>query len=95
MDRERSGMVPVTATTADLVRQKVETGAFASENDVILAALNALDRQDRDRAEDLAWVKARIRASVEDSRPGHSSDEVSKHMRELFERASRHHDSAA
>jgi antitoxin ParD1/3/4 len=87
--------ISVSTGVADRIRKLIAKGAFGSENEVVDAALNALDRVEKDRADDLAWVKAKIRASVEDTRQGHTTEEVSEHLRDLFERAQKRHDSAA
>ncbi|MEQ1954465.1 hypothetical protein ABMA59_23930 [Mesorhizobium sp. CN2-181] len=87
--------ISVSTGVADRVRELISQGAFGSENEVLDAALNALDRIEKDRADDLAWVKAKIRASIEDRRPGYTTEEVSEHLRDLFERAQKRHDSAA
>jgi antitoxin ParD1/3/4 len=87
--------IPVSTDVADRIRDLIASGAFSSEGDVVDAALNALDREEANREDDLAWVKAKIRASVEDTRPGYTIEEVSEHLRDLFERAQKRHDSAA
>lgn len=68
--------ITVSEEAARLIREKVEDGRFSSPADVVDAAMHALEQEERDRAEDLAWVKARIRASIEDLGPGYSSEEV-------------------
>jgi antitoxin ParD1/3/4 len=96
MNKDNSRSIPVSAATAERIRGQIAATDFASEDEVIQAALEALERQTRDRADDLAWIKARIKASVEDTRPGYSSEEMSQHLRQLFERAEQQrHDSAA
>lgn len=95
MDRNQATSISVSTTTADLVREKVASGDFASIDEAIQAALGALDRIEKDREDDLAWVKAKIRASVEDTRPGYTIEEMSEHLHDLFERAQKRHDSAA
>lgn len=96
MDKNRPQPISVSAATADRIREQIAANGFASEDDVIHAALEALERQTKERADDLAWVKAQIKASIEDTRPGYSSEEISQHLRQLFERAEQQrHDSAA
>ena len=96
MNKNKTQSIPVSATTADLIREQIAATGLSSEDEVILAALEALARQTKDRGDDLAWLKARIKASVEDTRAGYSSEEMSQHLRQLFERAEQQrHDSAA
>jgi antitoxin ParD1/3/4 len=88
--------ITLSADTAVRIRDSIETGEYASADEVIRAALDALAGDAANRADDLAWVKARIRASVEDKRPGHSSEEIRRHLDDLLARAEgRRHDSAA
>lgn len=88
--------IEVSDETARLIREKVEDGSFASPAEVIEAAMAAMAHQEEDRAERLLEMKARIRASAEDTRPGYSSEEMRKHFRELYEKAAgKRHDSAA
>lgn len=96
MNKDETRSVPLSAATVVLVREQMATSGFSSEDEVVRAALEALDRQTGDRPDDLGWIKARIKASVEDTRPGYSSEEISQHLRQLFERAEQQrHDSAA
>jgi len=96
MNKDKAQSITVSSSTVDLIREQIAANGFASEDEAVRAALEALDRQTRDRADDLAWLKARIKASIEDTRPGYSSEEISQHLRQLFERAEQQrHDSAA
>jgi antitoxin ParD1/3/4 len=88
--------ITLSSETAQRVRETLEGGDYASADEVIRAALDTLGGKAAEEADDLAWVKARIRASVEDKRPGHSSEEVRRHLDDLLARAEgRRHDSAA
>ena len=88
--------IAVSVETARLIRQKIEAGSHASADELVRAALDALAREAADEDDRLAWIKARIRASFEDRRPGYSSEEVRQHLDELLARAEgRHRDSAA
>lgn len=88
--------VTVTPAMATMIREKVERGEYGSASEVIRAALRALQRDDEGHTERLAGIKARIRASVEDTRPGYSSEEMQEHLRDLYDKASgKRHDSAA
>jgi antitoxin ParD1/3/4 len=81
MEQAEKLSVTVTAQMAQMIREKVESGQYASASEVIRAGLRALQTEEEERAERLAWVKARIRASVEDPGPGYSSEEVFERLR--------------
>ena len=88
--------IVVSAETARDIRRMIEAGDFASTDDVVQAALAALVADTEDKADRLAWIKAQIRASVEDTRPGYSSEEVRQHLDQMLARAERRlRDSAA
>lgn len=88
--------IAVSAETARDIREMVEAGDYASADDVVRAALGALAAEAADEADRLAWIKAQIRASIEDPGPGYSSEEVRQHLDEMLARAeSRRRDSAA
>lgn len=96
MEQVEKISVTVTAAMARDIREKVSSGAYASANEVVQAGLEALNRQEAEDADRLASIKARIRASAEDTRPGHTSEEMRQHIREMAERAERRRrDSAA
>ncbi len=96
MDAIEDRKIAVSEEAARLIREKIEDGSFASPAEVVDAALQALAREAEEDAERLAWVKARIKASAEDTRPGYTSEEMRKHFLDLYEKASgRRHDSAA
>lgn len=83
MDSDRT--ITVSEETARLIREKLDDGSFASAADVVEAAMDALRREAEYRAEDLAWIKAEIKASIEDTGPGYSSEEVFAEIRQRLE----------
>lgn len=85
MDQAEKLSVTVTPQMAQMIREKVESGQYASASEVIRAGLRALQTEEEEHAERLAWVKARIRASVENPGPGHSSEEVFGRLRARLE----------
>ncbi|MER8409960.1 MULTISPECIES: type II toxin-antitoxin system ParD family antitoxin [unclassified Mesorhizobium] len=88
--------VTVTPAMARMIREKVEDGSFGSASEVIRAALRAFQREEEEHAERMASIRARVKASIEDTRPGHSGEEVRTHLRGLFAQySSRADDSAA
>ncbi|MGX5841907.1 type II toxin-antitoxin system ParD family antitoxin [Mesorhizobium sp. ArgA1] len=88
--------VTVTPAMARMIREKVEDGSFGSASEVIRAALRAFQREEEEYAERLASIRARVKASIEDTRPGYSGEKVRGHLRELAAQySSRSDDSAA
>ncbi|TIM14886.1 MAG: type II toxin-antitoxin system ParD family antitoxin [Mesorhizobium sp.] len=88
--------VTVTPAMARMIREKVEDGAFGSASEVIRAALRAFQREEEEHAERMASIRARVKASIEDTRPGYSGEEVRAHLRGFVARlSSRSDDSAA
>ncbi|MET3579716.1 antitoxin ParD1/3/4 [Mesorhizobium robiniae] len=88
--------VTVTPAMARMIREKVEDGSFGSASEVIRAALRAFQREEEEHAERMASIRARVKASIEDKRPGYSGEEVRAHLRGFVARhSSRADDSAA
>lgn len=87
MEQVEKISVTVTAAMARDIRDKVEGGSYASASEVIRAALRALQREDEGHAERLASIKARIKASVEDTRPpvplSAAFERIARHISEL------------
>lgn len=87
--------ITVTAAQARLIREKVEDGSFGSASEVIRAALRAFQRDEEEHAERLAAIKARIMASVEDTRPNLSSAQVRANLKRIADQYSRIADDSA
>lgn len=83
------------ADTSLALRQAVADGEYGSVEDAVADALSGWQRRHEDRAEELAWVKAKIRSSLLDPRPSLSMEQVRSHMDEVFRRAKRQDDAAA
>lgn len=81
MDQAEKLSVTVTPQMAQMIREKVESGQYASASEVIRAGLRALQYEEEERAERLEAIKARIRASIEDPGPGYSNEEVFAEVR--------------
>ncbi|RUU87750.1 MAG: type II toxin-antitoxin system ParD family antitoxin [Mesorhizobium sp.] len=75
--------ITVTPAMARMIREKVEDGSFGSASEVIRAALRAFQREEEEHAERMASIRARVQASIEDTRPNHSGEEIRDHLREL------------
>ncbi|WP_376704231.1 type II toxin-antitoxin system ParD family antitoxin [Mesorhizobium sp. ISC25] len=88
--------VTVTPAMARMIREKVEDGSYGSASEVIRAALRAFQREEEEHAERMASIRARVKASIEDTRPNLSSEEVRARLREFVAQySSRADDSAA
>ena len=61
---------------ADLVRQRVETGEYASDSEVVETALRLWAAHDQDRRQKLEHLREKVRRSLDDPRPSISADEV-------------------
>jgi antitoxin ParD1/3/4 len=86
--------VTVTSAMARMIREKVEDGSFGSASEVIRAALRAFQREEEEHAERMASIRARVKASIEDTRPNLSMEEVDTRLRELFAQRSNGADDA-
>lgn len=84
--------VTVTPAMARMIREKVENGSFGSASEVIRAALRAFQREEEDHAERLAAIKARIKASIEDTRPPIPLDDAFAHLRNRIAELAREND---
>ena len=51
------------------IKEKVDTGAYASTSEVIREAVRVWQRIDEEQAERLASIRARVQRSLADSRP--------------------------
>ncbi|WP_189501859.1 MULTISPECIES: type II toxin-antitoxin system ParD family antitoxin [unclassified Mesorhizobium] len=89
--------VTVTPAMARMIREKVEDGSFGSASEVIRAALRAFQREVEEHAERMASIRARVKASIEDTRPDVPLDQaiarvknrISELAREIDDPASR------
>ncbi|TPJ39361.1 type II toxin-antitoxin system ParD family antitoxin [Mesorhizobium sp. B2-5-13] len=87
--------ITVTPAMARMIREKVEDGSFGSASEVIRAALRAFQREEEEHAERVASIRARVKASIEDTRPSHSGDDVRTHLNRLFAQYSSRTDDSA
>jgi antitoxin ParD1/3/4 len=88
--------VTVTPAMARMIREKVEDGSFGSASEVIRAALRAFGREEEEHAERMASIRARVKASIADTRPNLSGEEVRDRLRGFVAQySSRADDSAA
>lgn len=73
----------------------VEAGEYGSIDDALADAFATWSHRHEDREEELAWVKARIHASLDDPRPSLTIEEVEAHMKAVFANAQKRRDAAA
>jgi antitoxin ParD1/3/4 len=76
---------------AEMIRGKVQTGAYASNSEVIREALRLLQEQEKLKAQKLAWLREKVDRSLADPRPSVEADEV---FARLEERQGRRSDGA-
>ena len=79
---------PLTLTIpADLsraLREAAAAGECGSADDALADALATWARRHEDREEELACVKASVRAAIHDPRPSSSLEEVDAHLDAFF-----------
>jgi len=68
---------------ADAIKTRVEAGLYASTSEAMRAAVRALLRDEEEKEERLAALRARVRRSLEDPRPSLPGREVRKHLNSL------------
>jgi antitoxin ParD1/3/4 len=64
-----------------MVQDKVASGAYASESEVVSAGLRALERQERHETETEEWLRHRVPQSLADPRPSQPAEEVFSRLR--------------
>jgi antitoxin ParD1/3/4 len=71
---------------AQMIRGKVEAGAYASNSEVIREALRLLQEHEGEKAQKLAWLREKIDRSLADPRPSVEGDEVFARLEERHHR---------
>lgn len=71
---------------AEMIRGKVQAGAYASNSEVIREALRLLQEQEGLKAQKLAWLREKIDRSPADPRPSVDADEVFARLEERHRR---------
>lgn len=75
--------VTLTAEMVKDLEASVAAGEFASTSEALRDAVRLWRDRREERAERLAAIKARLKASAEDSRPRLTADEVRRRMEEF------------
>lgn len=90
---------PITLTlpgdASRALRQAVADGEYGSIDDALADALARWGRRHEEREEELAWIRAKVSASLADPEPDLSEEEVDERLRLMFEAHDRRADEAA
>lgn len=62
--------IAISEQNQEHIRRKVESGIYSSADDVLASALALLDERDYDLETELADVRERVRAGLEQSKAG-------------------------
>ena len=81
--------ITLPANLARVIRQKVESGAYASNSEVIREALRAWQEREMERERQLDSIRAQLHEALDDPRPPLSSKEVAKRLDRLHEQTVR------
>lgn len=84
--------VTVTPAMARMIREKVEDGSFGSASEVIRAALRAFQREEEEHAERMTSIRARVKASIEDTRPAVPLDDAIDRVKRRISQLAQNHD---
>jgi len=87
--------ITVTPAMARMIREKVEDGSFGSASEVIRAALRAFQREEEEHAERMASIRARVKASIDDTRPAVPLDEAINRVKKRISQLAQDHDDPA
>jgi antitoxin ParD1/3/4 len=77
----RAFNVTLPVDLAEMVQDKVASGAYASDSEVVSAGLRTLARQESDEAETEDWLRRWVAESLADPRPSQSAEEVFARLR--------------
>ena len=61
---------------AEMVRERVRAGDYASNSEVVRAALRLWQEREHLKARKLEWLRTKIDRSLDDSRPALEADDV-------------------
>ena len=87
--------VTLNEIDAARLRASVDAGEYPTVDAALADALDEWSRREERKAEELAWVRAKIHASIDDPRPSMSSDEVRAHLETVMENARKRRSEAA
>jgi antitoxin ParD1/3/4 len=70
----------------DAIESRVDDGQYGSTDEVMLAAVDALLREESEHGERIDAIRQRVRKSIEDPRPSLSSADMQAHLGQLYAR---------
>jgi antitoxin ParD1/3/4 len=85
MDQTAKLSITVTAEQARRIAERVQSGEYASASEVIREGLRSLERDEREHREVIEVIRARVDASLADTRPRLSLDDVRERMQARYE----------
>lgn len=74
----------IPAELAAALREAVAANEYASPDEAVADALATWARRVEDREEELAWIRAKVRAAIHDPRPSLSLEQVDAHLDAFF-----------
>jgi antitoxin ParD1/3/4 len=78
--------ITLTAEMARMIREEVEKGRYASTSEAIRDALRLWQQRKEEHESRLESIRQRVEASINDPRPGLTSEEVRTRLYDLHER---------
>jgi antitoxin ParD1/3/4 len=83
MANVRKRSISLTPDLDDSIQRRISSGSYASQSEVIRAALRALERDEQEQARKLAALDAAIARGLADAEGGHvmPADEAFAHVR--------------
>jgi antitoxin ParD1/3/4 len=86
MDQAEKLSITLPANLARVVRERVKTGAYASNSEVIRSALREWLERQMERERELDSIRALIEDAINDPRPLLTAEQVSDHLDKLHEK---------
>ena len=86
MQRTEKLSITLPRDMAEMIRSKVQTGAYASNSEVIREALRLMREREGERNLRLAWLQEKVDRSLTDDRPSVDADGVFAKLDERHQR---------
>jgi antitoxin ParD1/3/4 len=86
MEQAEKLSITLPASLARIIREKVKTGAYASNSEVIRDALRAWQEREMEREQHLASVRARLDEAINDPRPPRTPEQVRERLDRLHDK---------
>lgn len=83
-----AGILTVTLPeeAIDAIKRRVEAGRYASTDDAVLAAVDALLNAESEYDRRIEAIRHRVRKSLDDPRPSLSGTEMRAHLDQLYDK---------